>query len=103
MTLIAVLTTTSGRNEAQAIARTLVDKRLAACVQMSAIESCYRWDGETQIDKEVRLLIKTTRDRYADVEAAILEQHSYDLPGIVAFELAAGHSAYADWIETEVR
>lgn len=98
MSLIAVITTVSSREEAQKIARNLVEGRLAACVQISAIDSCYEWDGELQIDPEYRLLIKTTRERYDDVEAAILELHSYDVPAVVAFDLTANYQAYADWI-----
>ncbi len=98
MSLIAVMTTVGSRVEAQKIARKLVEGRLAACVHVSVIDSCYEWDGELQFDPEFRLLIKTTRERYQDVEAAILELHSYDVPAVVAFDLTASYQAYADWI-----
>lgn len=102
MDIIAVLTTTDSREEAQAIASTLVERRLAACVQISGIESVYEWEGETQNDREYRLLIKTSRDRYADVEAAVLELHSYDLPGVVAIDFSDAYAPYADWVAGSV-
>jgi periplasmic divalent cation tolerance protein len=98
MTTIAILTTTDSEASATDIARTLVERKLAACVQISKIESVYAWDGATQHDPEYRLLIKTTGDRYADVEAAILEKHSYDLPAICAFEMAQVFEPYARWV-----
>lgn len=102
MPLIAVMTTVGSQEEAQAIARRLVERKLAACVQISAIESCYEWEGAVQMDKEQRLLVKTTAERYADVEAAILELHSYGLPAIVAFDLTQAHEPFAAWIENAV-
>ena len=102
MDMIAVLTTTASLAEAQTIASALVERRLAACAQISSIESVYTWEGETQKDREHRLLIKTTAERYADVESAILELHSYDLPAVVAFELSHAHAPYADWVAGSV-
>ena len=102
MNIIAVLTTTDSLDEAQAIACTLVERKLAACVQISNIESYYVWDGATRNDSEHRLLIKTTAERYADVESAILELHSYDLPAVVAFDLSRAYGPYADWVAGSV-
>ena len=102
MDVIAVLTTTDSLAEAQAIAGTLVERRLAACVQISSIESVYTWEGATRNDQEYRLLIKTTEARYADVEAAILELHSYDLPAIVAVEFSKVYSPFAEWVAGSV-
>lgn len=98
MTIIAVLTTVDSREEAQAIARALVERKLAACVQISQIESVYNWQGETRIDAEFRIFAKTEEDRYADVEAAILELHSYELPAVYAMDIAHVHEPYADWV-----
>ena len=102
MDIIAVLTTTDNLAEAQTIASALVGRRLAACAQISSIESVYTWEGETHKDQEHRLLIKTTAERYADVESAIIELHSYDLPAIVAFEFSHAHAPFADWIASSV-
>ena len=98
MKTIAVLTTTDSLDQARAIARELVDRRLAACVQISSIESFYAWEGVTQNDQEFRLLAKTTEERYADVEAAIRELHSYDLPAIYAFDMVEVFEPYAEWV-----
>ena len=73
MTAIAVVTTVGSREEAQRLARTLVERRLAACAQISEIESIYRWKDAVQQEPEFRLLLKTTDERYAEVERAINE------------------------------
>ncbi len=99
--LIAVVTTVASREDALAIARLLVDARIVACVQIGAIESVYRWDGEVQADTEYRLLCKTTASNWAVVESAIREHHPYDLPQIVAFALDPVNDAYARWVESE--
>ena len=98
MKLIAVLTTTGSRVEAESIATQLVERKLAACVQVSAIESVYTWEGATQRDDEYRLLIKTAAERYPEVEAAILELHSYELPAVYAFAMEHAYEPYAKWV-----
>ena len=98
MNTIAVFTTTDSREEARAIAAALVEGRLAACVQISTIESVYTWQGAVQNSDEFRLLIKTTRDRYPEVEAAIIELHSYDLPAVFAFDTAHAYAPFAEWV-----
>ena len=98
MSSIAIMTTTDSLDEARAIAAALVERKLAACAQISSIQSFYTWEGEVQNDDEYRLVVKTTDTRYADVEAAILELHSYDLPAVVAFDISQAYGPYADWI-----
>jgi periplasmic divalent cation tolerance protein len=66
---IAIVTTTDSLEEARSIAAALVERKLAACAQISSIESYYTWQGTVQNDEEFRVLVKTTNDRYADVEA----------------------------------
>ena len=95
---IAIFTTTATEDDARRIAGALVERRLAACVQVSAIESFYAWEGEVRQEPEFRLMAKTTRGRYADVEAAIQEQHSYDLPAIYALPMSHVFEPYADWV-----
>ena len=95
---IAVFTTAATEDEARRIAGALVERRLAACVQVSAIESFYAWEGEVRQDPEFRLMAKTTRGRYAEVEAAIREQHSYDLPAIYALPMSHVFEPYAEWV-----
>jgi len=102
MTAIAVVTTVGSREEAQRLARTLVGRKLAACAQISAIESIYRWKDAVQQEPEFRVLLKTTDERYAEVERAIRELHSYELPAIHAFAFEHVFPAYAAWIGENV-
>ena len=99
---IAVVTTVATRDDAVRLARTLVERRLAACAQISQIESVYRWQGALQQEPEFRLLLKTTEARYAEIERAIVELHGYELPAIHAFALAHVLPAYAAWIAENV-
>ncbi|MET0540991.1 MAG: divalent-cation tolerance protein CutA [Variovorax sp.] len=99
MTAIAVVTTVGSRAEAQAMARALVKRKLAACAQISEIESFYTWDGAVQKETEFCVLFKTTSERYGAVEAAIRELHSYELPAIHAMAFEHIHAPYAEWIE----
>jgi periplasmic divalent cation tolerance protein len=99
MQAIAVFTTVSQRAEAQAMAKALVERKLAACAQISEIESYYRWDGAVQYDHEYRILFKTTQARYDTVVQAIKELHAYDLPAIHAVTLDRIDAPYAAWIE----
>ena len=98
MTPIAVVTTVGSRAEAQAIAHALVQRRLAACAQISDIHSVYRWQGEVQSADECRVVIKTTSERYAQVEQAIRELHGYELPAIHAWTFDAIHAPYSELI-----
>ena len=97
---IAVVTTVGSLAEAQAMARAVVERKLAACAQISDIESFYAWSGSVQNEKEFRVLFKTTGERYQAVEAAIKELHSYDLPAIHALALESVYAPYAAWIES---
>ena len=98
MTPIAVVTTVATRAQAQALARALVERRLAACAQISQIESVYRWQGQVQQEPECRIVVKTTREKYAQVEQAIRELHGYELPAIHALAFEAIYPPYAEWI-----
>jgi periplasmic divalent cation tolerance protein len=90
---IAIVTTTDSLEEARSIAAALVERKLAACAQISSIESYYTWQGTVQNDEEFRVLVKTTNDRYADVEA---------LPAIIAFDSDHVYEPYADWVADAV-
>lgn len=94
-----VLTTTGSHDEAATIAASLVEARLAACVQVvPGVESVYWWEGRVARDAEWLLLCKTTAERYGEVEAAILELHSYTTPEVVAIPIERGSAAYLDWL-----
>lgn len=100
---IQVTTTTATRSEAERIADLLVGSRLAACVQVAGpVTSLYRWEGRIESAEEWSCVIKTSADRYREVEAAILSAHRYDVPEIVAVAVVGGNPAYLRWIETEV-
>lgn len=89
---------------AQALARQLVEHRVAACVQIgSRMQSTYRWCGTLEQTEEVSLQIKTTQARYGEVEAAIRTAHPYQVPEIVAVPIVAGLPAYLDWIVAETK
>lgn len=99
MKIIAVVTTLGSREEARTMARTLVERKLAACVQISEIESFYPWDGAIQNGPEYRLLLKTREALYDALAQAIRALHSYTLPAIYAQALEHVDTAYAQWIE----
>ena len=99
-----VLTTTGSQEEARKIARTLVERRLAACVNIvPQIESIYRWQGNVDNAEEWLLVIKTTADAFEAVRSAIRELHSYELPECICLAIEDGDSAYLDWIASSVR
>lgn len=84
---------------AAALATALVDNRLAACVsRLPGLTSTYRWQGEVCNDTEILLLIKTTRARFAALEAAVCELHPYDVPELIAVPIECGHAPYLDWL-----
>lgn len=87
---------TAPRDAASELARTLVDERLAACVNTVDCESVYRWEGDVVADDETILLAKTTDDRYDDLAARVVELHPYDVPCVERFEDAPIES-FADW------
>jgi len=99
---LLVLTNLPDRAAAEKLADALIQKRVAACVNILApCRSVYRWKGAVQHDEEHPVLIKTTRESYAALEAAIREAHPYELPEIVAVPIERGLPAYLDWVATE--
>ena len=104
MQCLLVLTTLPDRESAQKLAGLLVERRLAACVNiLASCGSVYRWNGETQHDEEQPLLIKTSADRYTELEATIRANHPYELPEIIAVPISQGLPAYLQWVESETR
>jgi periplasmic divalent cation tolerance protein len=98
-----VLTTAGSKEEAGRIASLLVERRLAACVQVvGPITSRYRWQGAIEEEREWQCLAKTTRAAYDAVESAIREAHSYDEPEIIATPIVSGSPGYLAWIEENV-
>ena len=99
---IQVATTTESNEEAQRIARALVERRLAACVHVAGpIRSVYWWQGQLETAEEWRLQIKSRRELFESLERAIRELHSYDVPEILAVPIVAGSEDYLDWLKRE--
>ena len=98
MKIIAVYTTVGSREVARAIAESLVRRGLAACAQISQIESFYAWNGTIENEAEFRVLLKTVEARYDAVDAAIRELHPYELPAIHAVAFERVYPPYAQWI-----
>jgi len=96
--LLLVVTTVGSRAEADRIARALVEQRLAACAQISAIDSYYVWEDEVRHDAEFRVLFKVAASAYDEAEQAIRALHSYELPAIHAIPVERAHAPYADWV-----
>jgi len=99
---LLVITNLPDRESAEKLALLLLEQRLAACVNILApCVSVYRWQGEIQHDEEHPLLIKTVKQRYAELEAAIRANHPYELPEIIAVPITGGLPAYLEWVESE--
>ncbi len=101
---IVVLTTVGTEDEANRMAAELVDRRLAACVNISrGIASVFRWQGEIQRDSEHMLIIKTMEDRFADVSEVICSLHSYECPEVLAMKAQPGDIRFLEWLEESTR
>jgi periplasmic divalent cation tolerance protein len=99
--VLVVLTTVGSEEDAHRLSRILVQARVAACVNCGApSRSEYWWDGRVETAQEWPLTIKTTRTRYAELEALLIEHHPYDVPEILALPVEAGGATYLDWVRT---
>ncbi len=104
MSIIITLVACPSQEVASALAKLLVDRELAACVQaLPAVQSVYRWKGEVCIDEESLLIIKTTSDLKDEVKKAIEENHPYEVPEFVVIEAADVSEKYATWLRGNVR
>jgi periplasmic divalent cation tolerance protein len=101
---LLILTTAASDSEARKIATTLVERRLAACVNVvSRIQSVYRWQGKVEVAEEFLLIVKTVKARLETVQSAIRELHSYELPECVAIAVEGGSTEYLEWITDSVK
>ena len=104
MTALACLCTCPDAATAARIAAALVEERLAACVNvLPGVESVYRWQGRVERASEVLLLIKSTRERLPALTARVVELHPYELPELVAVDIAGGLPGYLAWIADATR
>lgn len=98
-----VLTTTGSEQEARKIAYSLVERHLAACVNiLPQVASIYRWQGKVEEAGEWLLVVKTTAAAFAQVRRAIAELHSYELPECICLKIEAGSAKYLEWIAASV-
>jgi periplasmic divalent cation tolerance protein len=99
---ILILVTAGSEPEAETIAKTLVEERLVACVNIvSSIRSIYRWEGKIADDREWLLIMKTPASHFAAVESRVKALHSYQMPEVIAVPIQAGSEAYLRWIREE--
>lgn len=98
-----VLVTAGSVPEAEAIATSLVNSRLAACVNLVPIQSIYTWQGKLHQEQEWQLLIKTDLSQFQTIAAKIRELHSYEVPEIIAIPIVAGSQPYLNWISEQVQ
>jgi periplasmic divalent cation tolerance protein len=98
MNAVIIQTTCGSREEAKIIARALIENKLAACVQLSEIESFYRWNNEFCSDNETLLNIKTIKENFEKVKRKIKELHSYDLPEIIQLDITNTSEEYLKFI-----
>jgi periplasmic divalent cation tolerance protein len=101
---LVVLVTCRSAKEAERIASRLVQTRLAACgnILRSPVRSIYRWKEKIESAREFLLVIKTSRRRFPELQAAIKHLHSYELPEIIALPIAAGSQGYLSWLADSV-
>ena len=101
--VVLILTTVPDDGRGEALARTLVEERLAACVNVLApMTSSYRWRDTVEREAERQVIVKTTRDRIAAVRERIGQLHSYELPELIVLNVEDGGAAYLDWVRESV-
>lgn len=102
--VVRVETTIDDREGAEALARSVIENRLAACARVGGPHrSLYRWEGEVRADEEWKVVIKTASDRLDDLVAHLVEIHPYDVPEVVALPVVGGNPGYLAWVRDETR
>jgi periplasmic divalent cation tolerance protein len=100
---IVVLSTCSSEEEAEKLARSLVEEHLAACVNViSGIQSYYRWQGKVEQASEFLLIIKSSRARFGELRAALEKVHSYEVPEVIALPVLDGAPNYLNWLDNNL-
>ena len=98
---LVVLTTVGGEQDARTLVRALVEDRIVACGTMVSAKSLFRWDGAISEQSEVLVVLKTSKDRWSDLQKAVEHLHPYEVPELIALPVEAGLKAYLDWIDGE--
>ena len=99
---IVVLVTASSADEAEQLGKIMVSSGLAACANVvTGIQSIFRWDNKVNVENECLIIIKTTLDRFSELETAIRGHHSYSVPEIIALPIIRGYAPYLEWIKSE--
>jgi uncharacterized protein involved in tolerance to divalent cations len=100
---LVVFVSCEGKEQAERIAGALVEARLAACVNvLPGVRSCYTWEEKVKWSEEVLLVVKTTREVFAELEAKILELHTYKLPEVIGVKIEKGSEKYLQWMAESV-
>jgi periplasmic divalent cation tolerance protein len=100
---ISVYITCGNKEESEKIAETLVTEKLAACVNYFPVNSVYLWKGKLEKSGEYVLLCKTRKENFSKIKKRVKEIHSYEVPAILAFEIARGNKEYLDWVDDSVK
>jgi len=101
---IVIFVTVGNSKDAALLAKSLVEKRLAACVNLlPGIASWYWWEGKVTEDQEVLLMMKTSRDQFPALEKEVLRAHSYAVPEVIALPIVEGSKNYLNWIEESLK
>ncbi len=103
MDYCVLMVTASSKQEAETIAKTLVESKLAACVNIFPIQSIYTWQEQVHNEPEFQLFIKTQRRLFSTIETKIRELHSYEVPEIIALPILAGSQPYLNWISENIK
>ena len=98
MNAVIIQTTCASKTEAKNIAKTLIDEKLAACIQLSEIESIYSWNDEFCCDNETLMNIKTRKENFEKIKSRIKELHSYDIPQIIQIDITNASKKYIKFI-----
>lgn len=101
---VVVFVTTSSVDEAERIGKAMVDSRLVACANvLPGVRSIFRWESKVNVESECLVIMKSTMNRFSDLETAIRRHHSYRVPEIIAVPIIAGSAPYLEWIRVETR
>ncbi len=100
---IMITTTFDSKDEANKLIDLLLQQRLVSCCQLSNIVSSYHWKGKIERTEEFLLQMKTKKELYKEIEKVILDNHSYETPQLIAYDITEGYSEYLKWIEDETK